>query len=194
MIQLNKAYWNFRYDQQRTGWDTGSITTPLKEYFDQLTDRDLRILIPGAGNAYEAEYLISKGFKNVDVLDISDRAISLFKSRVPDFPNDHIYNENFFDHRNTYDIIIEQTFFCALDPTFRKAYSKKCDDLLRPSGKVVGLLWNHEFGNPEPPFGGSMAEYLELFSVHFKVDILDLAYNSIKPRSGRELFIKLIKK
>ena len=100
MIQLNKAYWNFRYDQQRTGWDTGSITTPLKEYFDQLTDRDLRILIPGAGNAYEAEYLISKGFKNVDVLDISDRAISLFKSRVPDFPNDHIYNENFFDHRN----------------------------------------------------------------------------------------------
>ena len=61
-------------------------------------------------------------------------------------------------------------------------------------GKVVGLLWNHEFGNPEPPFGGSMAEYLELFSVHFKVDILDLAYNSIKPRSGRELFIKLIKK
>lgn len=33
---------------------------PLKVYFDQLTNKDLKILIPGGGNSHEAEYLLKK--------------------------------------------------------------------------------------------------------------------------------------
>lgn len=193
MVELNKSYWNFRYDQHRTGWDAGEITTPLKEYFDQLGDKQIEILIPGAGNAYEAEYLHQNGFERVHVLDISDRVIKQFLERTDDFPIAHLHNEDFFDHRGSYDVIIEQTFFCALDPKLRRAYSRKCYDLLKPGGRVIGLLWNHEFGSDEPPFGGSAVEYDSLFSVHFNVDKMELAYNSIKPRAGRELFIKLVK-
>lgn len=193
MIHLNKAYWNFRYAQDKIGWDVGSITTPLKEYIDQLTDKSLRILVPGAGNAYEAEYLYHRGFKNVNVLDISDKAIKSFQTRFPDFPKDQLYNEDFFDHRNSYDLIIEQTFFCAIEHGDRRAYVRKCFDLLDTKGKLIGLLWNHEFGNPEPPFGGSKSEYRDLFNRHFRIDTMELSYNSIEPRAGRELFIKLIK-
>ena len=61
-------YWEERYQKQDTGWDIGTISTPLKEYIDQLTDKKCRILLPGAGNGYEFDYLIHKGFTNVFVV------------------------------------------------------------------------------------------------------------------------------
>lgn len=193
MSHLDKKYWNDRYAQQLTGWDVGEVTTPLKEYFDQLKDKRLRILIPGAGNAYEAEYLSFLGFDQVYVLDISDRALDSFKSRVKVFPGDHVQQGDFFKHSGQYDLIIEQTFFCALDVSLRPSYFTKCCDLLGDGGKLVGLWWNHEFEGSEPPFGGSAEEYQEQLKPHFKVDTLELCYNSIKPRMGRELFLKLVK-
>ncbi len=45
-------YWTNRYKIESTGWDIGYASTPLKEYIDQLSDKTIRILIPGAGNAY----------------------------------------------------------------------------------------------------------------------------------------------
>jgi hypothetical protein len=53
---MNEAenYWTNRYETESTGWDLGSPSTPLKTYFEQLKAKTLHILIPGAGNAYEA--------------------------------------------------------------------------------------------------------------------------------------------
>lgn len=51
-----ETYWTTRYKEKKTGWDIGYPSTPIKAYADQLTDKQLKILIPGAGNAYEAEY------------------------------------------------------------------------------------------------------------------------------------------
>ena len=65
---LNEAFWDNKYKSGKTGWDIGSISTPLKKYFDQLTNKELKILIPGGGNSYEAEYLHKLGFKNVYVV------------------------------------------------------------------------------------------------------------------------------
>tara|TARA_Y100001949_G_scaffold175300_1_gene184796 strand:- start:760 stop:1347 length:588 start_codon:yes stop_codon:yes gene_type:complete len=193
MIQLNEAYWNKRYSENKIGWDAGSVTTPLKEYFDQLDDKSLKILIPGAGNAHEAEYLMNQGFTNVHILDISNEAIQSFFNRVPGFPCDQVLLEDFFEHSNQYDLIIEQTFFCAINPELRKSYVRKCFDLLGSGGKLIGLLWNHEFGIEEPPYGGNESEYRNLFEPYFEIITMELAHNSIKPRAGRELFIKLKK-
>ena len=70
MSSFDESYWDNRYKEGNTGWDIGTISTPLKEYFNQLKDTSLKILIPGGGNAYEAEYLYKKGFKNVTIVDI----------------------------------------------------------------------------------------------------------------------------
>ena len=53
MEKFSSEYWNTRYLQNMTGWDIGHTSTPIKDYIDQLTDRDLKILITEAGNAYE---------------------------------------------------------------------------------------------------------------------------------------------
>ena len=76
--KLDKSYWNQRYLASETGWDIGPVSDPIKEFADQLIDKDLKILIPGAGNAWEAEYLYKIGFSNVHVVDISEKAIEQF--------------------------------------------------------------------------------------------------------------------
>ena len=78
-------YWEERYQKGETGWDAGTITTPLKEYIDQLTDKNLTILIPGAGNGHEFDYLIDNGFKNVFVVDIAITPLENIKKRKPKY-------------------------------------------------------------------------------------------------------------
>ena len=82
---LDATYWEHRYKEGSDGWDTGAVTTPLKTYFDQLTNKDLRILIPGAGRGYEAEYLHRAGFTNVFVIDLTDAPFKDLLERCPDF-------------------------------------------------------------------------------------------------------------
>ena len=101
---------------------------------------------------------------------------------------------HFFDFEGSFDLIIEQTFFCALHPSLRKAYAEKMHQLLQPNGKLVGLLFDFPLTEEGPPFGGSLQEYDSYFSPLFKIDLLERAYNSIPPRAGKELFLKLLKK
>ena len=82
MIVLNENFWTNRYQKNETGWDLGDISTPLKNYFDQLTNKEIAILIPGAGNAHEAEYLFKKGFTNITIIDISPEPLKNIKERM----------------------------------------------------------------------------------------------------------------
>ena len=193
-MDLNKNFWDLRYQNNEIGWDIGYISTPLKKYIDQLTDKNIKILIPGGGNSYEAEYLHNLDFKNVFVLDISPTALTNLKNRVPDFPKNHLINIDFFKLNNSFDLILEQTFFCALTPKLRDNYVLKMNQLLRPNGKLVGLLINIPLNKDRPPFGGTKKEYLSYFKTYFKIEIMELSYNSISERTNNELFIKLIKK
>lgn len=191
---LSENFWNEKYEKCETGWDIGHVSTPLKAYFDQLTNKELNIIIPGCGNAYEAEYLNQLGFKNVVVLDFSKHALQQFKQRVPTFPEHNLIGEDFFKHQGKYDLMVEQTFFCALHPSLRAKYAQHTADLLKPAGKLVGLLFDTPLNTDHPPFGGNKAEYMTYFSPFFDVEIMETATNSIAPRAERELFIKMIKK
>lgn len=69
MMKLTSEYWEECYQKGEDKWSVGKISSPIKEYIDQITDKKIKILIPGAGNGYEFEYLIKKGFKNSFVVD-----------------------------------------------------------------------------------------------------------------------------
>ena len=71
MNELDASYWSNRFEQEDTPWDIGFVSTPIKEYIDQLTDKNISILIPGCGNCYEAGYLLQNGFNNITLIDIS---------------------------------------------------------------------------------------------------------------------------
>ena len=196
--ESEKAYWSQRYKDDKTGWDIGNPSTPLKEYIDQLSDKSIRILIPGAGNSYEAEYLFSSGYKNTFVLDIASEPLEMFKRRMPEFPESNIIQGNFFEHCDEYDIILEQTFFCSFPPTKsnRELYASKMSELLVQGGKLVGLWFDIPLtGDMEKrPFGGDKEEYLSYLIPHFEIKTFERSYNSIPPRMGTELFGIFIKK
>ncbi len=190
---LNKEYWEERYESATTNWDVGDVSTPLKAYIDQLKDKNTRILIPGAGNAYELDYLIEKGFQNVFVIDYAKHPLDTIIKRNKSLEK-HLIHDDFFNHDGRYDLILEQTFFCALQPNLRPNYVAKMHNLLSESGKISGLLFNFPLTEEGPPFGGSVEEYVNLFSNMFLIKTLELAYNSIKPRTNKELFFTFEKK
>jgi methyl halide transferase len=191
-LPLDQTYWDNQYQANAIGWDLGQISPPIKTYIDTIENKDAKILIPGCGNTYEAEYLIQQGFTNVTVIDIAPTLVENLKRKFANNNNITVVLGDFFDHMGNYDFIIEQTFFCALPPTMRQKYVWKMHQLLKDGGKLIGLLFNREF-EISPPFGGSLAVYEQLFYEAFIFNTISLAVNSIPSRANSELFFEFQK-
>lgn len=197
MDNVNQAeFWQQRYQSESIGWDMGQVSPPLKAYIDQLPEsaKQDAILVPGAGNAYEVGYLYEQGFTNVTLLDFAPAPINDFAERYPNFPSEQLVCADFFElapARYQFDWVLEQTFFCAINPQRRDEYVAQMVNLLKPKGKLVGLLFNVAFEHEGPPFGGTKEEYKQRFAPYFDIDIMQTSYNSHPARQGSELFIKL---
>lgn len=190
----DQSFWESLWQQSETRWDLQAVSSPLAAYVDQIPveKRDLKLLIPGCGNGYEALYLLKQGFTQVTMLDIAPTAVEHLRQRLdadaPGWESSlQLVCGDFFKHEGPYDLILEQTFFCTLDPAFRPSYVLKMKELLHPGGKLAGLLFDREFPDG-PPFGGSKAEYEKLFGEHFRIRTMERCTNSVAPRAGTELF------
>lgn len=192
-------FWQSRYDNGETGWDIGQVSPPIKAYIDHLceqgVDKDSHILIAGAGNAHEAKYLHELGFRQVIVVDFAKQPLANFAAANSTFPSEHLVQADFFalnPSNYQFDYIIEQTFFCAIDPSRRSEYAEQMAKLLKPTGELFGVLFDRDFEGG-PPFGGHTSEYRTLLSRYFTIVTLAPCYNSIAPRQGNEVFIRLVK-
>lgn len=189
---LDQDYWDAKYKAKSTGWDLGLVSPPIKSYIDTLKDKDIAILIPGCGNTYEAAYLLEQGFTNITVIDIAPTLVKIIEEKFITNTRIQVLLGDFFDHKGEYDLIIEQTFFCALPPIMRQKYVWKMHELLAKDGILAGLLFNRTF-EVSPPFGGSHEEYDLLFKNAFDFIKLEKSDNSIAPRSNSELFFEFKK-
>lgn len=192
--ELDASFWNQRWKTGQTGWDIGYASPPITTYIDQYKNKQAAILIPGCGNAYEAEYLATHGFTNITLVDIAAEAVAGLRQKFKTFPQIKVLCEDFFLHKGKYDLIIEQTFFCAQVLERRKEYAQKMAELLNDSGQLTGVLFGVNFENPGPPFGGSSDEYKTIFDPWFRIEKMEPCYNSITPRAGSELFINFRKR
>ena len=190
---LGKDFWEYRYKNNLTGWDMGVVSPPIKAYVDQLQNKDIEILIPGAGKAHEAEYLLRQGFSAISIIDISSLLIQQLKEQFKDNPEIRLIEGDFFNHIGQYDLIIEQTFFCTLYPENRSKYIEKMKTLLKKEGKICGVLFDRIFEGG-PPFGGRKKDYYSLFSDAFKINTMETCYNSHPARKDAELWIDLQQK
>ncbi|WP_396179408.1 methyltransferase domain-containing protein [Flavobacterium sp.] len=191
-LPLDQTYWDNQYQANATGWDLGQVSPPIKKYIDTIENKEAKILIPGCGNTYEAEYLLQKGFTKVTVIDIAPTLVENLKQKFANNKSITVILGDFFEHQGDYDYIIEQTFFCALPPTMRQKYVWKMHQLLSDYGKLIGLLFNREF-EVSPPFGGTLKEYEQLFYKAFTFNSISLAGNSIPSRANSELFFEFQK-
>jgi len=183
----NASYWDLRYLQNDSPWTLDVPSPPLVHFVRDL-ERSLSILVPGAGCSPDIKFLCESGFSNITVCDISQTAIERMSENLGNADMVTFICDDFFNIQGTFDIILEQTFFCALDPSERTGYVDKMYDLLSENGLFAGLLFNRYFDKPGPPYGGSKKEYTALFSKRLHIIKMEMCYNSISPRENTELF------
>ncbi len=183
------TYWEQRIAASDTPWDIGYASPALVHHFDQLLSKNIKILIPGCGAAHEARWLLANGFNDITLLDIAPTACQQLHTKLGE--TCRIINQDFFQHQGNYDLIVEQTFFCALPNNLRTQYAAKMNTLLNENGTLVGLLFDTQFEKKGPPFGGNMAEYMVLFQPYFNEINIAPCSLSIAPRANTELWITL---
>ena len=136
------------------------------------------------------------GFYNTFYQDLSHLAAKHFRENHPHIPKKNILLGDFFSLKksNFFDVIIEQTFFCALPLSSRSLYVNKTHELLNESGILIGLLFNVTFDGNEPPYGGDSKLYKKLFEDKYQLLKMDISSNSIPQRQGSELWMEMKKK
>lgn len=190
---LSPDAWNERYSSGDTPWDLSGPTPEFERVLDSgRLPKKGRVLVPGGGRGHDAILFASRGYE-VDLVDFAPQAleaalIEAAKRKVTIFA----YRQDFFDlpslpyHAGTYDIFLEYTFFCAIDPSLRERYVKAAATLLKPGGWLMGLFFPLTSDKPAPPFVVSEEEIRRIFAPYFEVTIEKPA-SSVKARAGREL-------
>lgn len=190
-MENSANYWNQRYTEADTPWDLGYASPALMEHVKHHVDKEKRILIPGAGHAYEIGELWNLGYHNIYVCDWSPKAIETAQKQQPEVPTDHFLCMDFFQLDHPFDLILEQTFFCALPPRLREQYVQKVAQLLTPNdGYLAGVFFNRSFEKEGPPFGGTTAQYEYLFQLYFDKVTTGPSPHSISPRKDHEVWLE----
>lgn len=192
MKDLSAAAWNQRYLDGNTPWD---LSTPTPEFVRLVEEKRLphkgRALVPGGGRGYDAVLLARYGLE-VDLVDFAWAALTEALNHArEEGVTVHAFCQDFFQlptlpyHRGQYDLLLEYTFFCAIDPALRVKYIETAAALLKPGALFVGLFFPLAHPNPGPPFTVSRSEVEPLFAKKFEITIEE-PKRSVKPRAGNE--------
>ena len=185
------ADWESRYVSGSDRW-TLEVEPPCLH--DLLVELDgnppFSVLVPGAGYGVDALAWARAGHR-VTAVDIAPLAVSGMLERAQDAGVELTALEaDLFDLpsalRGTFDVVWEQTCFCAIRPTERAAYVDAMHGTLKPAGLFYGLFWNH--GAPDgPPWTISEQEVRDQFAAHFEILALDHVAASAPRRSNEFL-------
>ena len=194
----DKDFWNSRYVEKNTGWDLGLVSPPLIWMVESgWLPPGSKVLIPGAGRCYEGIYLAGLGY-SVTAVDFAPEAarearenaeksgVSISVLELDLFLMDpKIYG--------TFDILFEQTCFCAIDPERRTQYKEMAERMIRKGGELLGLFYAHgrEGG---PPWTTTEEEIRGLFGESFVFSECAITPHSVESRKGEELMVRLIRR
>ena len=193
------AFWAELYRIGDTGWDQGGPSPGLLDFLkDDLSAQHAaplqtgRALVPGCGHGHDARALAAAGF-DVTGLDVVEFAVreAARRAGAEGLKKIRFVQADFLNPparlRGPYDLIFENTFFCAIDPDHRDRYVESAASLLKPGGFLLGVFYTIR---PEtgPPFGATREELVERFGRRFTL-IMDRVPRSISRREGKELLM-----
>lgn len=183
-------FWNTRYLNRETGWDMQGPHPALESLTSQLRINKCRILVLGCGYGHDADFFASKGHI-VTAVDYSAEAIEVAQKRYGTRDNlkfvkaDALHLPEKF--MNSFDMVFEHTFFCAIDPQKRNDVLKVWKNCLVPGGHLFGIFFTH-YQTHQPPYGGTEWEYRE----RLKKDFQFLYWTRLRGSSPRPLGSELI--
>ena len=181
--------WEARYASENTPWDLGQPNPSLREAVAQAQALGMatsgKAILPGCGRGHDGLPLLKAGWQVLGV-DLAPSALAeagerwkRFGSRgqtrlgsVLELPEEVI---------GSFDLVLEHTCFCALDPSMRDAYLLEMARALKPGGWLVGIFFMHDRPSG-PPWGISEAALRGLVESGYEVVHAEPAAKSIARR------------
>jgi len=191
-------FWNQKYINNDDQWDIGSPTPLFVDWSKTLSNRK-RILIPGAGRGHDALYLAQKKH-DIYAIDFSSEAIKDLASKAKKINiKINAICKDFFnlpEYYGTMDIVLEYTFFCAINPKLRLEYIEQTFKLLKDNGLFVGIFLplNKPVKEGGPPYGVNLDQTMECFSEYYDIVECKKSELTIEPRFDNEVFTIMRKK
>ena len=186
-------FWEDIYLEDDAGWDLGE-STPV---FDKISDALPlgKICIIGCGRGYDAVMFAQKGFE-VTAIDFAPSAISTLQSLASGAGvMINIVETDIFlltsQFSCEFDYVIEQTCFCAINPSRREEYEQLVKTIIKPNGKLIGLWFplDKPMDDGGPPWGTTISEVKSIFYDGWKIEKEEFPELSISPRKNREKLI-----
>jgi SAM-dependent methyltransferase len=187
------AFWEHLYRDEEASWELGRAAPPLAMYFAGHRPEGARVLVVGCGRGHEARMLAERG-ASVVAIDISTRAIAAARAATPDGASvEFRVHDLFVPLAERFDLVVEHTCFCAIDPERRDEYVDRTADALVPGGRLVGLFYVHEKPGG-PPHTTDEKELRARFGRRFVIESLEDAEGSALAREGQELLGEFVRR
>lgn len=186
-------YWTSAYtDVARPGWELEEPNPALVTALPPLKLQPMRILVLGAGSGNDAAYLASIGH-HVTAVDFSDEAIDRAQKKYSQQLNLKFVKSDLFslpvDYVGAFDMIVEHTCFCAIDPERRSEMIKVWRRCLTDIGHILAIFFTIDRPNG-PPYGATEWELRERMKKGFRpLYWMRLRHQSHPSRQGMETLV-----
>jgi SAM-dependent methyltransferase len=162
-----------------------------------------RALVPGCGSGYDVLELATPE-RSVVGIEVAEGAVERFEqlreaSGVSSGRAEVVEGDFFdYDFQESFDLIWDYTFLCALPPARREAWAQRVHDLLAPGGRLVTLIFpvwdaslspqDPEANDPDagPPYPMSPALVESVVGGRFERQELRKVQESREGREGME--------
>jgi thiopurine S-methyltransferase len=192
-------YWEAVYRDDapngRPRWDIGDVAPPLARVIASgmcPVAPPAEVLVPGCGTGNDVAFLAAQGFGAVGV-DWAEAGVAAARERLASWPHAAVERADFFalpqrdDFRESFELVVEHTFFVAIDPSRRADYAAVIEAVLRRrEGWYLGLFYNHRRPGG-PPFDATEEAIRATFArpgwqlVHW-----EMPEDSVPHRQGKE--------
>ena len=181
--------WERHYETDDLGWDLGEVAPPFVRLWKEMKISPCKAIIPGCGRGHEAIFLAERGFQ-ITAVDYTQGAIGLLeKALLKKNLSGEVLRQDFFlldsYYNDRFDLMLENTFFCAINPGMRQKYVVTAGRVLRSGALFVGLFYETD-KEGGPPFNTRKRDIEEHFSEQFAIETLGKTSYSAEQRKGKE--------
>jgi SAM-dependent methyltransferase len=186
---LSPDFWQQHYEDGTTRWDLGQPSPPLVSWWHGSSWQPQRAIVLGCGRGHDARFLAAQGVEVLGI-DFAPGAIAAARQQhqTPGLKLEFVQQDMFQllpDYAQQFDLVVEHTCYCAIDPSCRDDYVALAAQLLRPQGRLVAVFFTHNRGGG-PPYATTPAEIRQRFSPRFQLLQLTPVENSVPSRAGEE--------
>jgi len=187
-------FWENLYRKGRLGWDLGGPTPVFVNWLKHNPGDGEKVCVLGAGSGYDAIAFAEAGYRVTASEFAPTPAHNLANQAQKSKLSLEVIAGDMFKlpkkKKGHFDLILEYTTYCAIDPTRRDDYVSLVLDILKPGGRLLALFFPMDQDPTEgPPFGISYNEVDERFRPHFHFQHEEWPDHSVPTRRLRELFV-----